>query len=110
MKHASTGHEGSASQPVAPDDGEVVPPKLVKAIKSLSPPEALRGYVSGKVTLDALVDETGHVTSATPISGPKALYEKAIETVKQYEYQPATKGGKPVQARVQVAIQFWYEP
>jgi hypothetical protein len=103
-------HEVAAVQPVVPDDGTVVPPKLVKAIKSLSPPEALRGYVSGKVTLDAVVDEAGHVKSATPISGPKALYAKAVETMMQYEYLPATKGGKPVQAHVQVAIQFWYEP
>lgn len=110
-KPASKGHEATiASQPFTPDDGVIVPPKLVKAIKSLSPPEALRGYVSGKVTLDAVVDETGHVKSAIPLSGPKALHERAIETVKQYEYQPATRGGKPVQAHVQVAIQFWYEP
>ncbi|HYK39689.1 MAG TPA: energy transducer TonB [Candidatus Eremiobacteraceae bacterium] len=97
-------------QPDVADDGVLVPPKLVKAIKSLSPPEALRGFVSGKVTLDAVVDETGHVKSATPISGPKALYEKAVETVMQYEYLPATRGGKPVPSHVQVSIQFWYEP
>jgi len=110
-KHSSaTTHEVATVQPVVPDDGVVVPPKLVKAIKSLSPPEALRGYVSGKVTLDAVVDEAGHVKSAIPISGPKALYAKAVETVMQYEYLPATKGGKAVQAHVQVAIQFWYEP
>jgi len=92
------------------NDGVVVPPKLVKSIRSLSPPEALRGYVSGNVKLDALVDETGHVKSATVISGPRALHDKAIETVKQYEYQPATKNGKPVPAHVQVTIKFWYEP
>lgn len=110
-KHTSTGHEVTAtSQPVMPDDGPVVPPKLVRAIKSLSPPEALRGYISGKVTLDALVDETGHVISAIPISGPKALYKRAVDTAMQYEYLPATKGGKPVQAHAPVVIQFWYEP
>jgi hypothetical protein len=105
-----TTHEAAAVQPAVADDGVLVPPKLVKAIKSLSPPEALRGFVSGKVTLDAVVDETGHVKSATPISGPKALYAKAVETVMQYEYLPATRGGKPVPAHVEVAIQFWYEP
>jgi len=87
-----------------------VPPKLVKAIRSLSPPEALRAYVSGVVTLDTVVDETGRVQSATPVSGPKALYKKAEETVKDYVYQPATRNGKPVPAHVEVKIQFWYEP
>jgi hypothetical protein len=95
---------------VSKDEDAVVPPKLVKAIRSLSPPEALWRYTSGNVVLDALVDETGHVESATVISGPSALHQRAITTVKEYLYQPATKNGKPVPAHVQVKIQFWYEP
>jgi len=95
---------------VVPQDDVYVPPKLVKAIRSLSPPEALRAYVSGVVTLDTTVDETGLVQSATPVSGPKALYKKAEETVKDYVYRPATRNGKPVPAHVEVKIQFWYEP
>ncbi len=95
---------------IAPQDDVYVPPKLVKAIRSLSPPEALRAYVSGVVSLDTVVDETGRVQSATPLSGPKALYKKAEETVRDYVYQPATRNGKPVPAHVEVKIQFWYEP
>jgi outer membrane biosynthesis protein TonB len=95
---------------IAPQDDVYVAPKLVKAIRSLSPPEALRAYVSGVVTLDTVVDETGRVQSATPVSGPKALYKKAEETVKDYVYQPATRNAKPVPAHVEVKIQFWYEP
>jgi len=110
-KRTPIGREsGTVATPANGEDAAVVPPKLVKSIRSLSPPEALRGYVSGNVKLDALVDETGHVTSATVISGAKALHDKAIETVKQYVYQPATKNGKPVPAHVPVTIQFWYEP
>jgi len=33
--------------------------RIVEAIRSLSPPEALRAYVSGVVSLDTVVDETG---------------------------------------------------
>jgi len=87
-----------------------VPPQLLKAVRSLSPPEALRAYVSGVVTLDTVVDESGWVESATPVSGPKPLYKKAVDTVKEYVYQPATRNGKPVPAHVEVKIQFWYEP
>lgn len=94
-----------------PQEEVYVPPKLIKAIRSLSPPEALRAYASGVVILDTTVDENGKVISTTPVSGPKALYEKAAETVKEgYVYQPATRNGKPVQAHVEVKIQFWYEP
>ena len=95
---------------IAPQDDVYVPPKLLKAIRSLSPPEALRAYVSGVVSLDTVVDESGRVQSATPVSGPKALYKKAEEIVKDYAYRPATRNGKPVPAHVEVKIQFWYEP
>jgi outer membrane biosynthesis protein TonB len=95
---------------VASQEDLYVPPKLLKAIRSLSPPEALRAYVSGVVTLDTVVDEGGRVQSATPMSGPKALYKKAVDTVKDYVYQPATRNGKPVPAHLEVKIQFWYEP
>ncbi len=92
-------------------DGVYEPPKLIKAIRSLSPPEALQAFVSGVVVLDASVDENGKVLSATPISGPKALHEKAAQTVKEgYLYQPAKRNGKAVPAHVEVRIQFWYEP
>lgn len=96
--------------PTNTGDDIVIPPKLLKAIRSLSPPEALRAYASGVVVLDTLVDENGRVASATPISGPKALYQKAADTVKEYVYQPGTRNGKPVPAHVEVKIQFWYEP
>jgi protein TonB len=95
---------------VASQEEAYVPPKLLKAIRSLSPPEALRAYVSGVVTLDTVVDESGRVESAMPVSGPKALHQKAVDTVKEYVYQPATRNGKPVSAHVAVKIQFWYEP
>src|SRR5215813_5261779 len=111
-KKAPTGRTATSNPGPLVNKGEdvYVPPKLVKAIKSLSPPEAIRKYVSGNVTLDALVDETGHVVSATPVSGPKALYQRAVDTVKDYLYQPATRNGKPVPAHVEIRIQFWYEP
>jgi hypothetical protein len=115
---ASGSNKGSAARVVpkdtpataVPQDDVYVPPKLLKAIRSLSPPEALRAYASGVVLMDAVVGESGRVTSATPVSGPKALYKKAEDTVKEYVYQPATRNGKPVPAHVQVKIQFWYEP
>ena len=88
----------------------VVPPKLIKGTRSLSPPEALRGHISGNVVMDAVVDETGHVQSAMVVSGRKELHQRALDTVKEYLYQPATKNGKPVSVHVAITIQFWYEP
>ena len=90
--------------------GEYVAPKLVRAVKPVSPPEALRNYVTGNVNVDALVDATGHVRFVTIISGPTKLHSTAIDVMKQYVYEPARKNGKAVPSHVQASLQFWYEP
>ena len=84
--------------------------KLIRAIRPVSPPEALRNYVTGNVNVDALVDATGHVKSVTVLSGPQKLHKTAIEQMKEYVYEPARKNGKAVPSHVQVSLQYWYEP
>ena len=85
-------------------------PKLLRGSKSVAPPEAIQNYVAGDVTMDALVDTTGHVQSVKVVSGPAKLYSTATDVMKQYVYEPARKNGKPVTAHVQVSLQFWYAP
>jgi Gram-negative bacterial tonB protein. len=89
---------------------EYTGPKLLRAVKPVPPAEALRNYVTGNVNVDALVDVTGHVKSVKVISGPKKLWNAAIDQMKQYVYEPAKKNGKPVMSHVQTSLQYWYEP
>jgi len=89
---------------------DYIGPKLLYAVKPVSPSEALRNYITGNVNLDALVDATGHVKSVTVLSGPDKLRKTAVEDMKQYVYEPARKNGKAVAAHVQTSMQFWYEP
>jgi hypothetical protein len=93
---------------VAADD--YVAPKLIYSVKPVSPPEALRNYVTGNVNVDALVDVTGRVKSVTVISGPQKLRNTAIAEMQRYLYEPARKNGKPIVAHVQVSLKYWYEP
>lgn len=90
--------------------GPLTPPKLIKSVKAVPPPEAVRGFATGDVELDAIVDANGRVKSANVLSGPDSLKSAAIDAVKQYKYEPAMQGGKPVAAHVKVTVQFWYEP
>lgn len=90
--------------------GPIIPPKLLKSIRPVAPADAIRSYVTGNVELDALVDAEGRVKSASVLSGPEALRDAAISTVKQYKYAPATQSGRPVAAHINVTVQFWYEP
>ena len=111
---ARTGSPSDSAVPVAESGATAaeayVAPKLVYSVKPVSPPEALRNYVTGNVSVDALVDVSGHVKSVSVISGPQKLRNTAIAEMKQYRYEPARKNGKPVAAHVQVSLKYWYEP
>ena len=114
---ASAGGIASPDSPASPLESsgattieDYVAPKLIYFVKPVSPPEALRNYVTGNVSVDALVDVTGHVKSVTVLSGPQKLRNTAIAEIKQYVYEPARKNGKPVTAHVRASLKYWYEP
>ena len=86
------------------------PPSLIKSVNAVPPPDAIRGFVTGDVKFEALIDTAGKVSSATVISGPAALRAAAQEALRHYEFKPATKNGQSVAARVPVTVKFWYEP
>jgi hypothetical protein len=86
------------------------PPKLVKAVNAVAPPEAVQDFVTGDVKCDALIDATGKVASATVTAGPEVLRAAALEALRNYQYKPATKNGKAIAAHVEVSVKFWYEP
>jgi TonB family protein len=96
-------------EPVAAD-APVLPAKLVRAAKPVYPPDAMRNFITGDVRITAEVGADGRVGKVTVISGPAALRAAAIEAMKHYEYEPATKGGKPVLSQVTATIKFWFDP
>jgi len=92
------------------EEAPVVPPKLIKSVRAIAPPDALRDFVTGNVTLDAVVDPSGQVKSMKVLSGPASFHTAAMDALKQYRYEPATQHGKPVAAHITVTIKFWFEP
>lgn len=103
-------HERNAARESSTNVAETTELKLLKSVRAIPPPEAVRQFVTGNVVLDAVVSPEGRVTSAKPLSGPQILRQAAIDTVKRYSYEPATRDGKPVSAHAKVTVQFWYEP
>ena len=98
-----------APEPVAAD-APVLPAKLVRAAKPVYPPDAMRNFITGDVRITAEVGADGRVGKVTVISGPAALRAAAVVAMKQYEYEPATKGGKPVPSELTTTIKFWFDP
>jgi periplasmic protein TonB len=96
-------------EPVA-SDAAVVPPKLLKSANPIYPPDAMLGYITGDVRVDALVEPDGRIGAMKILGGPVPLRQAAIDALKQYEYAPATQGGRAVAAHITVTVKFWFNP
>jgi TonB family protein len=70
------------------------------------PAQAKISRISGTVRVDILVDENGKVISIEQVSGPKLLQSAAVEAVKNWEFKPFLKNGKPVKVRGFVIFNF----
>jgi TonB family protein len=87
--------------------GAVSEPVLVSSPRPVYPPEAKAKGVTGIVTLNAVIDKTGKVTSVEPLESPDAtLTAAAVEAVGKWTYKPAMKDGKPVKVRLHVTVSF----
>lgn len=97
------------SEPVSEKDSAVVPPKLIHSVQAVASLEALRDFERGSVVIDAVVGTSGEVHFISVISGPPSLRQPAVEALKQYRYEPATRNGQPVPAHVTITIHFHFE-
>jgi protein TonB len=102
----------TASDSAAPSvvEGVIVPPKLIKSVRAVATMDAVRDFETGSVVIDAVVGTEGKVESMNVLSGPPSLHDAAMQALKQYRYEPATRGGQPIPAHVTVTIRFRFEP
>ena len=84
-------------------------PVLVKEVKPDYTKEAKEARIQGTIGLDAVVlkDGTvGEVTVSKSLDQKYGLDEAAVKCVKQWQFKPGTKDGKPVDVRVQIEVSF----
>ena len=87
--------------------GGVSEPKVIYQVDPEFSEEARRAKFSGDVYVSVIVDELGRPTHVHVVRGiGMGLDEKAVEAVKQYKFQPAMLGGKPVKVAVDVNVIF----
>ncbi len=101
---------GANSEANSAKDSAVVPPKLIHSGQAVASLEALRDFERGNVVIDAVVGTSGEVHFISVISGPPSLRDSAVESLKEYRYEPATRSGQPVPAHVTITIHFRFEP
>lgn len=106
----------SPSAPIVPESstevnptsafGPVEPAVLISSVKPVYPSEARSRAIEGDVVMDAIIDETGHVGKMKVISGLSYLRAAAMESLRQWKYQPARSRGQAVSSQMLVTIRF----
>ena len=81
----------------------IEPPKLVTSAE-VAYPEGAHG--DGVVRLLLLVIEDGTVPSAATEEGAEPFASAAASAARGFRYAPATRGGKPVRARIRIEVRF----
>lgn len=79
------------------------PPSVVTAVEAVYP---LQSVVSGTVVLEVSLDAAAKITDVRVVHGIASLTEPAERSVRQWTFQAAKLGGKPVSSKIVVAFSF----
>lgn len=83
----------------------VTPPRLVHQVEPEHPRQGFR--ISGTVLIGLIVNSKGEPDELHVLrSLEKEIDQSAIDAVKQWHFQAATKDGKPVAVKISVEIRF----
>jgi protein TonB len=82
------------------------PPRLIKQTRPVYPQDAFIKKIEGVVEVEILIDATGRVSRARVMRSVPLLDQAAIETVKQWVFSPAIKGGRPVATTAIAPVTF----
>jgi len=87
-------------------------PKSLEAVTPPFPQRASEEKISGIVTLELLIDETGRVREAKVLEATPAGYfeDAAVESFKAARFAPGEKDGKPVRCRLAIKVDFRFDP
>ncbi len=98
----------SQEEAVKPGNGVTVP-QVVHEVKPSYTAEAVRARIQGLVGLNVVVKDDGTVGSVTvtrSLDEKYGLDERAVSAMKQWQFKPGTKDGKPVAVRIDVEMTF----
>ena len=98
--------DGLASAALSAGDLEQ---KAVSKPQPAYPSLAKAARASGPVTVRVTVDETGHVVSASAVSGHPLLREAAVQAARQARLSPTLLSGKPVKVSGVLTYNFVLE-
>lgn len=92
-----------ADEPRASEKDDLTPPEVI-ARGEPEYPEGESG--SATVIVEAIVSVDGSVEDANVVEGREPFGSAALAAVHRYRFKPATRAGRPVRARIRVAVAF----
>lgn len=104
----ATGAAQDGATVQTPGEG-VTSPRVVKEVTPMYTQEAMAAKIQGTVGLDIVVlkdGRVGEVTVTRSLDSVHGLDEQAVKAVKQWEFEPGKKAGKPVPVRVDIEMTF----
>ncbi len=81
-------------------------PTLIKKVKPVYPPVALRARIQHNVVLEAVTDIYGRVKNVRVVSGHPLLNQAAVNAIRQWVYEPYIFNGIPKPVKFTVIIKF----
>jgi TonB family protein len=97
----------STISPLRRIGGGVTPPKVLHTVDPQFSEQARKAKFNGIVLINLIVDTNGMPQNVHILRGVgMGLDEKAVEAVKQYVFQPAMEGGKPVPVQLNVEVNY----
>ena len=78
----------------------------VKVVGPVYPAAALEAGVEGVVNSQVVVGKDGRVEDAKAMNGPLPLREAAIDSVKQWQWEPFLLNSSAIRVRTRVTLRF----
>jgi TonB family protein len=95
------------ADPVYQPGGDVTRPKLLHSVEPAFSAKSDEAFVEGTVTVSAVVTTHGVLTDMQVVKGLSAAQDRsALDALKEWRFEPGTKGGKPVNVRVKIQVDF----
>lgn len=102
--------QATTDQPVyTGKDKGVTLPKVIKEVKPHYTKAAQDAKIQGVVEVDAVVQSDGSVGDVRvtrSLDEKYGLDDEAVKAVKQWQFEPGTKEGKPVPVQVTIELTF----
>jgi len=86
--------------------GAITAPLKLVDVPPVYPPDAVAARITGTVTIEAVIDAGGNVTSARVLKGVPMLDDAALAAVRQWKYTPTVVDGMPVSVIMTVTSTF----